>query len=167
MAISNPSKRQETILSAGVVRSPHLLMLSGVGPIRELESALVECRHDVPPVDKHLKNWQETGRGLVSSSLYDGTVFFSTGLGEEHTYEAQIGFIPTRYDVWLVQNQLNEDTGILSDDIESELITDAENILLLACNCVPRTSVPQSDALARCSCPEFIVQTPGNAGRGR
>lgn len=47
---------RETILSAGAVGSPHLLMLSGIGPRRELEEAGIICRLDQPHVGKHLKD---------------------------------------------------------------------------------------------------------------
>ncbi|MBK8862033.1 MAG: GMC family oxidoreductase N-terminal domain-containing protein [Sphingomonadales bacterium] len=43
-------------LSAGAVGSPHILMLSGIGPRRELEAAGVACRLDLPDVGKHLKD---------------------------------------------------------------------------------------------------------------
>ena len=46
----------ETILSAGAVGSPHLLMLSGIGPRRELEEAGVVCRLHNEHVGKHLKD---------------------------------------------------------------------------------------------------------------
>lgn len=48
--------RRETILSSGAVGSPHILMLSGIGSRRELESAGVTCRLDLPAVGKHLKD---------------------------------------------------------------------------------------------------------------
>jgi choline dehydrogenase-like flavoprotein len=48
--------RREVILSAGAVGSPHLLMLSGIGPRRELEAADIVCRHELPDVGKHLKD---------------------------------------------------------------------------------------------------------------
>ncbi|MEM9669867.1 MAG: GMC family oxidoreductase N-terminal domain-containing protein [Pseudomonadota bacterium] len=194
--------RRETIISAGAVGSPHILMLSGIGSRRELETAGVPCRLDLPSVGKHLKDhlyvslrfpadgigvpmadigvsagpdmlrgpdgplpenpeddvhlsddllalkadaeqrvkeWQETGSGLVSSSLYDGIAFFSTGLGDDYTHDAQIGFIPCGYDAPLYQNQLNQDTDFVSDDIDSELAPDKGSIALLACNCVPRS----------------------------
>jgi len=50
------SARREVILSAGAIGSPHILMLSGIGPRRELEAAEVVCRHDLPDVGKHLKD---------------------------------------------------------------------------------------------------------------
>ncbi len=47
---------REVILSAGAIGSPHLLMLSGIGPRRELEAADVACRHELPAVGKHVKD---------------------------------------------------------------------------------------------------------------
>ena len=47
---------REVILSAGAIGSPHILMLSGIGPRRELEAAEVACRHELPEVGKHLKD---------------------------------------------------------------------------------------------------------------
>ena len=61
---------REVILSAGAVGSPHLLMLSGIGPRRELEAAGVPCRLDQPHVGKHLKD-----------HLYTPLVFEAPGLG--------------------------------------------------------------------------------------
>ena len=51
---ANASK--EVILSAGAIGSPHLLLLSGIGPRRELEAAGVTCLLDQPHVGKHLKD---------------------------------------------------------------------------------------------------------------
>lgn len=47
---------KEVILSAGAIGSPHLLMLSGIGPRRELEAADVACLHELPGVGKNLKD---------------------------------------------------------------------------------------------------------------
>ena len=47
---------REVILSAGAIGSPHLLMLSGIGPRRELEAAEVVCRHELPGVGKHMRD---------------------------------------------------------------------------------------------------------------
>ena len=193
---------REIILSAGAIGSPHLLMLSGIGPRRELEEAGVTCRLDLPDVGKHLKDhvqaplsfpapgigvpmreiaisagpdalrgpagplpadpaddaamsaelvrlkteaenrlaeWSETGSGLVSSSIYDGVAFFSTGLGDPHTHDAQIGFVATGYDEALFANQLNLDVGRMIADAAVALAPEAENVILLASNAVPRS----------------------------
>src|SRR5262249_13128876 len=47
---------REVILSAGAIGSPHLLMLSGIGPRAELEAAGVACVLDQTHVGKHLKD---------------------------------------------------------------------------------------------------------------
>ena len=47
---------KEVILSAGAVGSPHLLLLSGIGPRTELETVGVPCLVDSPHVGKHLKD---------------------------------------------------------------------------------------------------------------
>jgi choline dehydrogenase len=46
--------RSEVVLSAGTVDTPRLLLLSGVGPARELEAAGVPVRHDLPGVGRNL-----------------------------------------------------------------------------------------------------------------
>lgn len=159
------SAEREVVLSAGAIGSPHLLMLSGVGPADDLAAAGIETVVDLPDVGLHLRDhlhigmffpadgvgetmtdvalslgpdalrqpagplpadpaddadlppelaavkaeaerrlteWATTGRGLPSSSLYDAVAFFSTGLGEEHTHDAQIGFLACGYtpDIW-------------------------------------------------------------------
>src|SRR6266849_8722827 len=45
---------KEVILSAGAIGSPHLLLLSGIGPRQELERVGVPCLLDQPHVGKHL-----------------------------------------------------------------------------------------------------------------
>lgn len=44
----------EVILSAGAINSPHLLMLSGVGPAAQLRSLGIEVVHDLPGVGENL-----------------------------------------------------------------------------------------------------------------
>ena len=150
---------KEVVLCAGAVGSPHILMLSGIGPKQELEAVGVPCHLDAPDVGKHLKDhlqvglffpapgagismshmgvsmgpdalrapagplpadpadddglpeelqalkaeaerqvteWATTGHGLVSSSLYDACAWFSTGLGDDHTHDAQLGLFVVR-----------------------------------------------------------------------
>ena len=46
----------EIVLSAGAIGSPHLLLLSGVGPAGELEDVGVPVTHDLPGVGKNLRD---------------------------------------------------------------------------------------------------------------
>ncbi|MGH7096227.1 MAG: GMC family oxidoreductase [Stellaceae bacterium] len=47
---------KEVILSAGAIGSPHLLLLSGIGPSPELETHGIPCQIDAPHVGKHLQD---------------------------------------------------------------------------------------------------------------
>jgi choline dehydrogenase-like flavoprotein len=194
--------RREVILSAGAVGSPQLLMLSGIGPRRELEDVGVACVHDLPGVGKHLKDhlqtplffeapgvgvsmaeigtafgpdalrapagplpadpaedttlpadlmelkaeaerqfadYQATGRGMIASSLYDAVAFFSTGLGDGHSHDAQIGFFATGYNVDLLESLLRIDTKAFFADRETTLAADRQNIFVLANPVLPHS----------------------------
>lgn len=194
--------RKEVILSAGAVGSPQILMLSGIGPRRELEAVDVPCVHELPGVGKNLKDhlhcgllfdgpgiglsqqtigiaagpdalraptgplpadpaedvnlppelaalkteserlfteWAETGRSLVSSSIYDAVAFTSTGLGDAHSHDAQIAFFGTNFgpdaeDVFRI------DTAAYFDDPEAELAVDKERFIVLANPVLPRST---------------------------
>ena len=201
-ALRTVHARREVILSAGAVGSPHILMLSGIGPRRELEAAGIPCRLDLPAVGKHLKDhvqapmifaapgvgvsmaeigvsagpdalrapagplpadpaddagligelallkaeaerrlseWVETGNGLAASSLYDGISFYSTGLGDDFTHDAQIGFIPCGYDAHILGNCMNLDLDLYFEDSAASLAPTAENVAFVASNCVPHS----------------------------
>ena len=65
---------EQIVLSAGAVGSPHLLLLSGVGPAAQLEALGIPVVHDTPGVGRNLKDhpkvyvtW-EVGDGLASPS---------------------------------------------------------------------------------------------------
>lgn len=47
---------RETILCAGALGSPHILLKSGIGPNVELEAAGVACKVDLPGVGKNLQD---------------------------------------------------------------------------------------------------------------
>jgi choline dehydrogenase-like flavoprotein len=186
---------REVILSGGAVGSPHVLMLSGIGPRAELEAVGVACTLDAPEVGKHLKDhlqvglmfpaagigvsmndigismgpdalrapngplpadpaddsslspelqalkadaerrvteWATTGHGLVASSLYDAAAWCSTGLGDDHTHDAQLAVFVTGYnrDIW--QRCLRVDPDEYFDDADTTLAPDAESIFVLA-----------------------------------
>ncbi len=46
----------EVVLAAGAVGSPHLLMLSGIGPGEELGAQGIEVRHELPGVGRNLQD---------------------------------------------------------------------------------------------------------------
>ncbi len=194
---------REVILSAGAVGSPQILMLSGIGPRREIEAVDIECRHELPAVGKNLKDhlhcalffpapgigvpvaevgvsagpdalrapagplpadpaddaslppelaglkaeaerrlgqWMETGESLVTSSLYDAVVFFSTGLGDQHSHDAQIGYVPCGYDASLLGDRLRIDLSTFFEDSEKTLAPDQENMILLANPVLPHST---------------------------
>ncbi|HTT80445.1 MAG TPA: GMC family oxidoreductase N-terminal domain-containing protein [Stellaceae bacterium] len=67
---------KEVIVSAGAIGSPHLLLLSGIGPRPELEAAGVACAVDAPHVGKHLKDhvmcplfYPAPGLGVAASEV--------------------------------------------------------------------------------------------------
>lgn len=193
---------KEVILCAGAVGSPHILLLSGIGPRRELEAVGIGCRLDLPDVGKHLKDhllavmhfpaagiavtgadvglsigpdalrapagplpadpaddvhlagelaalkaeaerrlaeWHATGSGLASSSLYDGVCFFSTGLGDDFTHDAQIGFIPSAFTEDVLGTRINLDLDMLMADPAKTLAPESEHVIFLASNCVPHS----------------------------
>jgi choline dehydrogenase len=53
------------ILAAGAIGSPHLLLLSGIGPASELEAHGVPVTRDLPAVGRHLADHLATGIGYA------------------------------------------------------------------------------------------------------
>ena len=71
--------------------------------------------------ERRVTEWATTGRGLVSSSLYDAGAWYSTGLGDPHTHDAQIGFFACGYndDIW--RGCLRIDPDEYFEDAERQL----------------------------------------------
>lgn len=200
LGVATASK--DVVLSAGAIGSPHLLLLSGVGPRKQLEAVGVPCHLDAPHVGKHLKDhiqvlllypapggavtiaevgvsmgpdalrdpagplpadprddgampaelqalkkeaarrlaeWDSTGKGLASSSLYDAAAWCSTGLGDAHSHDAQISCIPCAYTEDLWKKYVRVDTSLYFDDASVRLAPTAEAIILLANPVLPHS----------------------------
>ena len=90
--------------------------------------------------ERRLAEWVGTGHGLPSSSLYDAVCFYSTGLGDPHSHDAQIAFIPCTYDLGLYENQLNIDTSRVHADAAALFAATAENVTFL-----PNPVLPHSE----------------------
>ena len=55
-AVERVTARREVVLSAGAIGSPHLLLLSGIGPGEHLRKVGVEVRHHLPGVGQGLQD---------------------------------------------------------------------------------------------------------------
>ncbi|GEO87058.1 MULTISPECIES: GMC family oxidoreductase [Alphaproteobacteria] len=59
---------QEIVLSAGTINSPHLLMLSGIGPASELNRHGIEVVADLPGVGRNLQDHPAVGVAVEDTS---------------------------------------------------------------------------------------------------
>jgi choline dehydrogenase-like flavoprotein len=89
--------------------------------------------------DARLADWAATGKGLPASSLYDAGAWFSTGLGDHHSHDAQIGCVPSGYNEDLWSANLNIDTERFFDDRAARLSADAQSMIILANPVLPRS----------------------------
>jgi choline dehydrogenase len=82
--------------------------------------------------ERRVTEWATTGLGVVSSSLYDACAWFSTGLDDPHTHDAQLGFFICGYnrDIW--HRCLRVDPDEYFDDADARLAPDAETVIVLA-----------------------------------
>jgi len=82
--------------------------------------------------ERRLTEWATTGRSLVSSSLYDACAWYSTGVGDHHTHDAQLALFACGYnrDIW--QRCLRIDPDQYFDDADARLAPDAETVIILA-----------------------------------
>jgi choline dehydrogenase len=82
--------------------------------------------------ERQLAEWATTGTGLVSSSLYDASAFFSTGLGDDHTHDAQIGLFACGYNADILSHLMRIDPHEYVADPETTWAPTAENMMVLA-----------------------------------
>jgi choline dehydrogenase len=82
--------------------------------------------------ERQLGEWAETGNGIVSSSLYDASAWFSTGLGDPHTHDAQIGLFACGYNADIWQALLRIDARDYFGDVDAVLGPQNENMMILA-----------------------------------
>jgi choline dehydrogenase len=82
--------------------------------------------------ERQLGEWFTTGRGLVSSSLYDASAWLSTGLGDPHTHDAQIGLFACGYNADIWRGCLRVDPDTYFADPATTLGPEAESMIVLA-----------------------------------
>lgn len=103
--------KREVILSAGAIGSPHLLMLSGVGPQKHLEDVGVRVIHDSPGVGRNLQDHIAVGGiifridhpiSFVQNRLVNVNAALRYALTEDGPLTSNVGletvgFISTKY----------------------------------------------------------------------
>ena len=82
--------------------------------------------------ERRVTEWATTGQGIASSSLYEVCAWFSTGLGDEHTHDAQIGLFICGYNADLWRDCLRIDPAEYFADPDVALGPDAESVIVLA-----------------------------------
>jgi choline dehydrogenase len=82
--------------------------------------------------ERQVGEWFTTGRGLVSSSLYDASAWLSTGLGDSHTHDAQIAVFTCGYNADIWQGCLRVDTAAYFADPAAALDPATESMIVLA-----------------------------------
>jgi choline dehydrogenase len=88
----------EVVLSAGGVRSPHLLLLSGVGPARQLQDVGVPLVHDLPGVGQNLRNHPNAavslqlkeGVRIEPDNLFQRTILRFTSEGSDDPHDMNL-----------------------------------------------------------------------------
>lgn len=103
--------KKEVILSAGAINSPHLLMLSGIGPANHLNEKKIPVIYDSPGVGQNLQDHIAVGSisfiidppiSLVTTRLVNLNTALRYAIKEDGPLTSSIGlevvgFIPTKY----------------------------------------------------------------------
>jgi choline dehydrogenase-like flavoprotein len=89
--------------------------------------------------ERRLAEWATTGCGVAASSLYDAAAWFSTGLGDTHSHDAQIACIPCGFTLDLWKDIIHMDMDKYVDNPGERLSADARNVLLFANPVLPHS----------------------------
>jgi choline dehydrogenase len=116
---------REVLLAGGAINSPHLLMLSGIGPAAALEAAGARVRHDLAAVGQNLQDHLDIctltrcsqpvtydqlselrvglryflhHRGEGTSNIAEGGAFLVSGRGRDDRPDIQMHFVPALLD---------------------------------------------------------------------
>ncbi|MGQ0466388.1 MAG: GMC family oxidoreductase [Sporichthyaceae bacterium] len=89
--------------------------------------------------ERRFADYLATGAGMASSSLVDASVWFSTGLSETHSHDAQIMVLPCGItpDFW--RHHLRIDPADWFADPDEALSPVAENVIIAANPVLPRS----------------------------
>ena len=82
--------------------------------------------------ERQVTEWFTTGRSLVSSSLYEASAWYSTGLGDPHTHDAQIAIFACGYNADIWRGVLRVDPNEFFATPETTLAPEAESMIVLA-----------------------------------
>lgn len=124
-----------SMLDMGLSMGPDALR-SPLGPLpldpAEDEKLPPELAGLKAEAERRLVQWATTGESFVSSSLYDAAAWYSTGLGDPHTHDAQISLFACGYneDIW--QRCLKVDPAAYFADPATALAPTAETLMFLA-----------------------------------
>ncbi len=94
---------------------------------------------DLPPelaglkaeAERQVIEWATTGKGLASSSFYDAVAFFSTGLGDLHTHDAQIGLLACGYTPEIWRHLFRVEPADYFADPDAALSPSAQTVVVL------------------------------------
>ncbi len=105
--------------------------------------------------ERQVTEWATTGKGLASSSFYDAVAFFSTGLGDLHTHDAQIALLACGYtpDIWRYVFRIDPADFFAAG--EAALAPDAQTVVVL-----PNPVQPHSEGEVR-----LLSSDPADAPR--
>ena len=128
----------EAALSMGpsALRGPGGLLPADPAADKTLSPSLRAMKQEA---ERRIAEWETAGRGLAASSLADAVAFFSTGLGDSHSHDAEVICFLTGGNEDLISKCLNIDTARYFDDAAKRLAPDAENILILANPVLPHS----------------------------